>query len=261
MSFNLLHNRIAAGAGALAMVAVLATGALLLPARAAQAQDAPSEPVSVSNVTRSITVVGEGKVQVQPDVAYLNLGVVTTRATVREASDANQGIIDEVIAAVQAVGVAEADIQTSSFSVSANNYGPNGLLPENEITYQVANNVNVTIRDLTTVSKVLDTAIEAGANNIYGVNFALKDSAAAQAEARKSAVADAKARAEDLASLTGVAVGELISVSEMVGSNAIAGSFRENAMAMGGGTPIQPGQLDLTMQLQVVYAIAPAAAQ
>jgi len=125
----------------------------------------------------------------------------------------------------------------------------------------VANNVNVTIRDLTTVSKVLDTAIEAGANNIYGVNFALKDSAAAQAEARKSAVADAKARAEDLASLTGVAVGELISVSEVVGSNAIAGSFRENAMAMGGGTPIQPGQLDLTMQLQVVYAIAPAAAQ
>jgi uncharacterized protein YggE len=241
---------------ALAAVAVLATGAVMLPARSAQAQDeAPATPVA--NTIRTITVVGEGKVDVQPDVAYLNLGVVVTRDTVREASDANQAQIDAVISAVQDAGIAEEDIQTSNFSVNVNNYGPNGILPESEWTYQVSNNVNVTIRDLASVSSVIDTAIEAGANNIYGVNFALQDSAAAQSEARAAAVEDANARAADLASLTGVTLGEIISASEVIGSQPVYGSFRENAMGMGGGgTPIQPGQLDLTMQLQVVYAIA-----
>ena len=256
MSINTYRSRMSAGAAAVAAVVLLAT-AIMLPARNAQAQDAAAP---VTGVTRTITVVGEGKVDVQPDVAYLNLGVVVTRPTVREASSANQEVIDAVIMAVKDAGVAEEDIQTSSFSVNVNNYGPNGIMPETEWTYQVSNNVNVTIRDLASVSKVLDTAIEAGANNIYGVNFALQDSAAAQSEARRAAVADAEARAEDLAALTGVGVGEVVSVSEVIGSQPVYGSFRENAMGMGGGggTPIQPGQLNLTMQIQVTYAIVAA---
>ncbi len=256
MSINTYRSRMSAGAAAVAAVVLLAA-AVMLPARNAQAQDAAA---AVTGVTRTITVVGEGKVDVQPDVAYLNLGVVVTRPTVREASSANQEVIDAVIMAVKDAGVAEEDIQTSSFSVNVNNYGPNGIMPETEWTYQVSNNVNVTIRDLASVSKVLDTAIEAGANNIYGVNFALQDSAAAQSEARRAAVADAEARAEDLAALTGVGVGEVVSVSEVIGSQPVYGSFRENAMGMGGGggTPIQPGQLNLTMQIQVTYAIVAA---
>ncbi len=259
MSINTYRSRMSAGAAAVAAVVLLAA-AVMLPARNAQAQDAAA---AVTGVTRTITVVGEGKVDVQPDVAYLNLGVVVTRPTVREASSANQEVIDAVIMAVKDAGVAEEDIQTSSFSVNVNNYGPNGIMPETEWTYQVSNNVNVTIRDLASVSKVLDTAIEAGANNIYGVNFALQDSAAAQSEARRAAVADAEARAEDLAALTGVGVGEVVSVSEVIGSQPVYGSFRENAMGMGGGggTPIQPGQLNLTMQIQVTYAIVAAAGQ
>ncbi len=261
MSINTYRSRMTAGAAAVAAVVLLAA-AVMLPARNAQAQDAGAA-APVTGVTRTITVVGEGKVDVQPDVAYLNLGVVVTRPTVREASSANQEVIDAVIAAVKDAGVAEEDIQTSSFSVNVNNYGPNGIMPEAEWTYQVSNNVNVTIRDLASVSKVLDTAIEAGANNIYGVNFALQDSAAAQSEARRAAVADAEARAEDLAALTGVGVGEVVSVSEVIGSQPVYGSFRENAMGMGGGggTPIQPGQLNLTMQIQVTYAIVAAAGQ
>ncbi len=262
MNVHVFRNRIVTTAAAFAAVALLAAGAVMLPARSAQAQD-PAVAVFDDGMARTITVVGEGKVDVEPDVAYLNLGVVVTRDTVREASDANQEQIDAVIEAVKAAGVAEEDIQTSNFSVNVNNYGPNGIMPEAEWTYQVSNNVNVTIRDLDNVSNVLDTAIEAGANNIYGVNFALQDSDAAQSEARAAAVADAQARAEDLAQLTGLGVGDVVAISEVIGSQPVYGSFRENAMGMGGGggTPIQPGQLNLTMQLQVVYAIVPAAGQ
>ncbi len=263
MNMQGISKRIVVAVGAVSAAALLMAGALMLPARIAWAQDAPSAPIPLTNVTRTITVVGEGEVKVAPDIARVNIGVDVMRPSVREASDANQVLIDSVLKAVQAVGVEKADIQTSGFSVSAERYGANGPLPEDEVNYRVSNNVTVTVRDLTKVSKVLDAAILAGANNIYGVEFALDDSRVAQSEARKTAVADAKARAEDLAMLTGVEVGEVVSVSEVIGNNAIYGAFRENVMALGSGngTPIQPGQFNLTLQLQVVYAIAPASGQ
>lgn len=261
MNMQLLRNRVAAGAGVRAAAAMLTTGALVLPARALQAQDAVSgAPVPAANVTRTITVVGEGKVKVEPDSARVNIGVEVMRPTVREASDANEALIDSVIAAVQGAGVAEEDIQTSGFSVYsvyAQRFGPNGPLPEEEVNYRVSNNVNVTVRDLASVSNVLGAAIEAGANTIYGVEFAIDNTDKIDSEARAAAVANARAKAEELAALTGVTVGQVVAVSEVIGNTPIYSAYREQVMGMGGGNSptIQPGQLNLTLQLQVVYAI------
>lgn len=212
-------------------------------------------------IPRTITVVGEGKVKIKPDIARANIGVEVMKNSVKEASDANKAALDAVLAALKAQGVAEKDIQTAGYSIVAERFGPEGPLPENQTNYRVSNNVSVVIRDLDKVGAILDAAIEAGANNIYGIEFGLDNTDTVKTEARKAAVADAKAKAEELAGLTGVQVGSVVSVSEVVGNNGgyyNAATFNQldRAMGGGGGTPITPGELDLTLQLQVVYAIA-----
>ena len=206
----------------------------------------------------SITVVGEGKVTLEPDIARVTIGVETVTSTVKEASDQNRAAVEAVLAALAEQGIAEEDTQTSGFSIYAERFGPEGPLAEGDVRYRVSNNVMVTIRNLDNVGTVLDAAIEAGANNIYGVEFALDDPSVAESDARAAAIADAQAKAEELAGLTNLTLGQVISVSEVVGMGGgyYAGNFAEQARAFGGGgTPITPGQLDLVMQLQVIFAI------
>ena len=244
-----------AGVVALLALALLVMGAAVMNAPAANAQES-----SGAGLPRTITVVGEGKVKVEPDIARANIGVDVVRPTVKEASAANKEIIDGVLAALKEAGVAEEDIQTSGFSVYAERYGPNGPLPEDEVNYRVTNNVTVVVRDLSKVGDVLDAAIEAGANNIYGVEFALDDPNSVESEARKKAIEDAKAKAAELAGLNDVTLGQVVSVSEVIGDMGyFAGNFSQMsapALGGGGGPTIQPGQLSLVMQLQVVYEIA-----
>lgn len=215
---------------------------------------------SATTLPRTITVVGEGKVKIKPDIARANIGVEVVKNSVKEASDANKVALEAVLAALKQQGIAEKDIQTSGFSISADRFGPDGPLPEEKTNYHVSNNVSVVIRELDKVGAILDAAIEAGANNIYGIEFGLDNTDAAQTEARKEAVANAQTKAKELATLNGVTVGSVVSVSEVVGGNGgfyNASNFMQldRAMGGGGGTPVTPGELDLTMQLQVVYAI------
>lgn len=244
---------------ALAALVVLATTALTAlptPAFAQDATGAGQPGGSTGTLPRTITVVGTGKVRVEPDIARVTIGVDVARPTVREASDANKEIVDQVIAAIKGAGVADKDVQTNGFSVYAERYGTSGPLPEDEITYRVTNNVAVVVRDLSTVSSVLEAAIDAGANNIYGIEFALSDPTAYETDAMAKAVDSANAKAAQLAKLTGVTLGEIVSVSEVVGVNPLyLGANQAVGMGGGGGPTVQPGMLELSLQLQVVYAI------
>jgi uncharacterized protein YggE len=204
------------------------------------------QPQIATAIPGTITVVGEGKVTLEPDIARITIGVETVTSTVKDASEQNRAAVESVLAALAEQGIAEEDMQTSGFSIYAE---------------RVSNNVMVTIRDLENVGTILDAAIEAGANNIYGVEFALDDPGVAESDARAAAVEDAKAKAAELAELTGLPLGAVVSVSEVVGAGGgyYAGNFAEQARAFGGGgTPITPGQLDLVMQLQVIFSIGAA---
>jgi uncharacterized protein YggE len=200
-------------------------------------------------------------VRIKPDVARANIGVEVLKATVEEASAANKEVIEAVLAALQEQGVAENDIQTSSFSIYAERYGPTGPLPEDEVQYRVSNNVTAIIRDLDSVGTVLDAAVQAGANNIYGVEFSLEDASSVESEARAEAIADAQRKAAELAELNSVGLGEVLQVSEVIGSGGGFYTGMLNQMGMpqfggGGGAPISPGELELRMQIQVVYGMA-----
>lgn len=218
-------------------------------------------PPATSGQPRTITVVGEGVVKVKPDTAVASIGVETLGDTVRQATTQNAETMAAIMAALKAQGVADADIQTSGFNVWLDRQSPS---PEvkgmGTPVYHVNNNVSVTIRDLTKVGAVLDAVIEAGANSIYGVSFGLDDPKPLLVQAREKAVADALAKAGELAGLNNVAVGQVLSVSEVVGG----GGYYPSAMAYeinagkggaGGVGPITAGELEIRAQLQVVYAI------
>lgn len=212
----------------------------------------------------TITVVGEGKVSLEPDIARVNIGVETVKNTVQEASAENRTTVEAVLEVLEAQGIAKEDIQTSGFTIFSERYGPEGPLAEGDVRYRVSNNVMVTIRELENVGTILDAAIEAGANNIYGVEFMVDDPGESETEARTIAVEDARTKAAELAELNGLELGNVISVSEVIGMGGgfYSGNFAEQARGFGGGgAPISPGQLDLVMQLQIVFAIGEGAAQ
>jgi len=180
-------------------------------------------------------------------------------ANVKQATAESSATMEAIIAALTDLGIAERDIQTSGFSIWSERTPDNEGRLSTDVTYRVMNSVNVKIRDLEQVGAVLDAAIDAGANSVYGVSFYLDDAADLEAEARAKAVDDARAKAEELAGLTDVEIGAVVSVSEVVGGSVPYSNFNAREMAaagMGGGAgPINPGELDMTLTLQITYAI------
>lgn len=238
---------------------VLAVGLLISPAWFASTAAAQSVMTSAEGDSGTITVVGEGKVTIEPDIARANIGVEVSGNTVADASAESKALIQAIVTVMEEQGIAPKDIQTSNFNIYAERYGPEGPLADDEIQYRVNNMVMVVIRDLDRVGDILDAAIEAGANSIYGVTFQVEDPSSVESDARQRAVEDARAKAEELASLTGVGIGNVISISEVVGGNGgyYQSNFDAESAALGsGGDGFSPGELSLVMRLQISYAIA-----
>lgn len=213
---------------------------------------------------RTVTVVGEGTVTISPDIAQLSVGVEVIQPSVQEASAEARKIMDAVLTALADQGIAEKDIQTSGYSIWAERMGGDPMMGEDGTMpdrYRVNNMVNVTVRNLESVTDVLEATIDAGANNIYGVTFSLDDPTTVEADARAKAVENAKAKADELAMLTGASVGGVVSISEVIGQGGgyFGGNFARSAAydsMGGGGGPIAAGELSLTMQVQITYELA-----
>jgi uncharacterized protein YggE len=220
---------------------------------AAQDTDADHSPA------QTITVVGQGQARMEPDIARVSVGVETSGESISEAVAENDTRMKAVLDALIAAGVEEKDIQTANYSISLDRY-PEPMprvepaTGEPAALYRVSNMANVIVRDLETVGAVLDTVVEAGANNIWGISFALEDPTAAEAEARADAIDNAAARAEALAELSGVTLGPVMSVSEVVGAGPVPMSLSVERAVAGGGA-ISPGELEIGYQVQVVYFI------
>lgn len=204
-----------------------------------------------------ITVVGRGEAYGRPDQAQVQIGVETFAEDVSEATSQNEADVQSIMAALEALGIANEDIQTSNYSLWADQrHGENG--PEGIAGYRVSNLVSVTLRDIEAVGDVIATATEAGANNVHGISFSVADPADLEAEARASAITDARQKATSLAELSGVELGEVIAVSEVIGQ---PGPYAEGmggarAVAEDAAAPsISPGELGYTVQVQVTFAI------
>jgi uncharacterized protein YggE len=252
MNLSTLQKMLAGGVAAAALVAT-SVAAPLFPATPALAQESPALPT----LNRTITVVGEGKISLPPDLARINVGVEVVNASAVDATAATTEQINVLIAALTEAGIAPEDIQTSSFSVYAERFNADGT-PSQTVNYRVSNTVSVLVRDVSTLGAILDTAVRAGANNIYGVDFLLDDPSEARSGARAMAMENAKATAEELAGLAGLKIGRVISISEVIGSQGGYYSNQFTAMSIGkggGDVPVAPGRLELNLELQVVYEL------
>jgi len=217
---------------------------------------------SVDQPKPSISVTGEGWADVRPDLAAAQIGVQTRDQDAGRAVEANNQKAQAVIEAIRALGIAEADILTSQFSV----YGQEGFdketgEPSGAVTYIVDNTVSVTIRDLSQVGPVLDAALGAGANTVQNLSFTVEDQTAALREARDKALADAKARAEQIAQGAGIELGSLLNLSESQFGGPIPLAEAVRAEGLGGRlaavalAPVSSGTFRVQLQVYVTYEI------
>jgi len=206
--------------------------------------------------TRTVSVNGTGIIIVKPDMAIVNVGVITEAEDADQASAANASKIEKIKKTLLEQGIAESDLKTTNFSVyPMQQYDEQGQV--SNVTYRVENNMEVKVRDLASLGAILDAAIEAGANIIYGVQFDLADREAANGQAIEAAMQNAMVRAEVLAQAAGAELGEIQSVSTYLYGGGVP-MYAEAAMAedgKGGQVPITPGEMQVQVEVTVVYAI------
>ncbi len=218
--------------------------------------------INVSSQQNGIWVNGEGKVTAVPDIATLSVGIEAQETSVAQAQSEATKAMNDVMAALKSNGIAEKDIQTQYFNISRVTRWDNDKQQEILIGYRVTNVVTAKIRKIENTGTVIDAVASAGGDltRINNVQFSIDDPTNLYEQAREKAMTDARNTGRQLASLAGVTLGGPTYISESVQYPPII--MRDLAFAKGAGavaapapTPISPGELEITVNIQVVYAI------
>ena len=239
-----------AGAALLALVALFLTAGG--PPVAAQTPDLPDADVP------SVSVSGFGQAYGSPNVAYVEMGVDIVNSDVGEAVTEANNVMEAVTAAIAATGVAPEDIRTTGFNVWSDFFDPQTGEQTTQRIYHVQNMVRVTVRDVEQVSIVIDAGLSAGANSVFGLSFGIDDTTQLEEDARLDAVANARDRAQKLADAMGVTLGDPIFISESFSGGPVQPFAFDMAQGAGGAgaPPISGGQLSVSVQVNVTFAIA-----
>jgi uncharacterized protein YggE len=225
------------------------------------AQDAPPPPPGARPAIFVLS--GEGTISAPPDLAVLSSGVVTEAVTAREALDANTASMATLVASFKAAGIADKDIATSGFSVQPRYVyaqRKDGTQEPPRITgYEVRNSVTVKVRDLSALGGILDKAITEGSNQIDSLSFDIADKKKLLDEARKNALADARAKAELYAAAAGVKLGRLRELSEQhsAGYPPPRPMLRMEMKAQAADVPVERGEQEIAVNVTATWEIAP----
>lgn len=202
-----------------------------------------------------LSVSAQAEAKRVPDVATLSAGVVTQAADANAAMRANATLMDKVMTAIKAAGIAERDIQTSSVSLN-----PQYKYTENQnpaiIGYQASNTLNLKVRDIARLGKALDALVASGANQVNGPSFEIDKPESVYDEARRTALEKAQSRAQMYAQALGMRVRRIVSINE-------GGGFRPPVpmpmMAMARATQdttaVSPGETAVSVNLDVVFEL------
>jgi len=215
------------------------------------------EPVPTSTPQpRNITVSGIGKVYLTPDIATISIGVHNEDESVTRAVNGINTQARDVTEILLEMGVEEEDIKIMNFNI----------LPEERFdeignqtstVYGVDSTVFVTVRELDNLGAIMGSVVEAGANSIFGIQFDVADKTLALTKARKLAVENARTKAEELAKVAGVTLGEIQSINELGGVPVPVFEGQEGGgfESPGDQLPVNLGQLRLTVEVSVSYNI------
>jgi uncharacterized protein YggE len=235
----------------IALAALLALGAAVAPAAA----QAPA--VSNAPVPSTFALSAFGETRLVPDMASITLGVNTQAATAGEALKANTSRMTTVIAALKKAGLTDRDIQTSTLSINPQYVYENNQ-PPRLTDYQVANQVIITMHELSRLGGVIDASVAAGTNTAGGISLGLADPSAAEDTARVAAIKALNAKAELFARATGYHIVRLISLNEG-GGYAPQPLIPMFAMAtrreVGDSTPVSSGELRVRIDVSGVFEV------
>lgn len=224
---------------------------------------------SVENENDTLTVEGQGKAYMSPDMAYIDVGVTADAETSEEAVEEGSKKMENVTEALKSFGVEEKDIQTTNYSV----YPKYKWIPLDQTNvedgFTFSQSVKVRIRDFEKIGEGLAEVTKAGANLVGGVYFDIENNEKVKAEARKKAVEDARKKAEAISEETGIRLGKVVNFWES-GGDVFYGKGgggmayqEERAMSMDAALPtaniappvISPGEQEVIMSVSLTYEI------
>jgi uncharacterized protein len=225
------------------------------------AQNGNDQPITVNTGSQQtgIWVSGEGKITVVPDVASLSLGVSAQSGTVADATAQAASAMKKIMDSLKANGVAEKDIQTQYFSIQQVTRWDDKNQQQIVIGYLVSNTVVAKIRAMDKVGLTIDAVAEAGGDltRINGVNFSVDKPEQYSNQARELAMNNAKAKAEQMAKLAGVNLGRATFITEnsYIPVQPYPIMVKDSASGSAPTTSISPGEMDITLNVQVYYSI------
>ncbi len=242
-------------AGATAGASAAASGTVPASTAVTPGTAAPTGTGTSSGPLRTITVSGEGKVTVKPDMVTVSLGAQATAATASQAMTEMNERMTALLAALKAAGVPDDQITTYGLNVNAN-YDSNNRVSG----FTASNTVSVKIYELDKAGSIIDAAAKAAGDavTIGGISFGLRDQETVLGDARRAAIANATKRANEFAQAAGAAVGAVITISEVGVSTPVLYEARDAApMASGAAASIavMSGTQDVTVNVTVVYAL------
>jgi len=246
---------------ALISVGVVGLLAVVLASVALGSRDSSGTTTPPAATTRpSIVMTGNGSATGIPNQLGFNLQVTLTRPDVATAMDDASREMKRVFTAIAGEGVERKDLQTTGLSIDPS-YDYSGNV-ERLVGYTVTERARIQVRDLRKAGKTLSAAAKAGGNDvrINGVGLSIANRDALMAQARKAAVADAKAKAEAYAQAGGQHLGRVLSLKEVsaVAPQPVAYDLTDTAAYAGRAlksVPIRAGQKDLSVQIQVVWEL------
>jgi hypothetical protein len=208
-------------------------------------------------IAEGIVAVGTGTVSAEPETANVVFGVELQGDDPAAIMDEAAERMDQAIAAVQELGVAEEDVRTTGYNLWVETVrDPDTGTPTGEVLYHIWQQVRVKLSDIDRVGDLLGAVVEAGANTVSEVNFTVEDPEALMVEAREQALENAAARAQQMAEGLGLTLGSPVSVMETSGGGPMPlGLGGGGEMMVAAAPSISPGSLSVSVSVQIVYAI------
>ncbi len=216
---------------------------------------APAPVYADEKPPRTISLTGAGTAKAKPDTAHINTGVVSDAGSADKALADNTAAMTRVVARLKAAGIAAKDIRTTNFSVSPRYSRAKDRQPRAIIGYRVVNSVSITVRDITKLGQILDTAVGVGANQIGGIQFTIAEAEMLKDTARKKAMADAIRKARLYAQAAGAKLGPVMTISENFVSHPPRPMMARAAFEQKASVPIEPGEQALEARVAVTWEL------
>ncbi len=197
----------------------------------------------------TITVSDSGEIYADPDLAIVDLSVISEAETVTEAMNQNTGKMDLIVTAIKGYGVSADDLKTTNFSIHPR-YEYRNEEKRTLAGYEIHQTLQVKIRDLQKTSPIIQSATDAGVNQVGNLRFTIDEQDDLKKQAREMAIEKAKIKARELAGQLGVRLIRITSFNEGFG----ASIYQEKAYGIGGGS-VEPGQNKIEITVNITYEI------